>query len=61
MTPEARELAKQYGIWGEHPEFTLPYWQYEVRNDDTRLGYWDWVHQQITDHAVTTTTQEAQP
>lgn len=35
------ELGDDY--WGEHPEHTLIEWQEEVTNDDTRLGYWEWV------------------
>ena len=37
------ELLSRYGYWGEHPEFPLEDWKYEVRNDDTRAGYWEWV------------------
>ena len=31
------------GMWGEHPEFPVDDWLYEVDNGDTRLGYWVWV------------------
>lgn len=30
-------------FWGQAPDYPLEDWQYEVANDDTRLGYWDWV------------------
>ena len=41
-------LAEQHGApWGTHPDYPLSDWQYEVNNDDTRLGYWDWVAAQI--------------
>lgn len=31
------------GIWGEHPDHPSADWRIEVENQDTRLGYWDWV------------------
>lgn len=33
--------------WDEHPVFLVSDWQYEVRNDDTRLGYWEWVNKKL--------------
>lgn len=30
-------------VWGSDPDHPVEQWQYEVENDDTRLGYWDWV------------------
>ena len=39
----AGQLRKRYGYWGEHPEWPTSDWVYEVRNDDTRQGYWEWV------------------
>jgi hypothetical protein len=42
MSPE--EIADLYGgNWSQHPRFPVSDWQYEVTNDTTRLGYWDWV------------------
>ena len=35
------------GTWGEHPEHSVQDWQYEVANDDTRLGYWAWVMHRV--------------
>jgi hypothetical protein len=29
--------------WGEDRQFPREDWHYEVRNQDTNLGYWDWV------------------
>lgn len=29
--------------WGEDPEYPRKDWKHEVANDDTQLGYWDWV------------------
>jgi len=44
MSEEARRLADRYGgVWKDHPDFAVSEWQYEVRNGDTRAGYWDWV------------------
>jgi len=31
------------GIWGQHPSFPAADWGAEATNNDTRLGYWDWV------------------
>ena len=30
-------------LWAEDPRFPRRDWHYEVSNDDTLLGYWDWV------------------
>ena len=30
-------------IWDSDPDYPVSEWQYEVANDDTRLGYWEWV------------------
>ncbi|QAY80367.1 hypothetical protein [Sphingosinicella sp. BN140058] len=35
------------GVWGHHPQFPVTDWRHEVANDDTRLGYWEWVASQI--------------
>jgi hypothetical protein len=35
---------------GEDPAFahlSLDAWQHLVQADETRLGYWDWVHQEL--------------
>ncbi len=29
--------------WQDDPEFSFSEWQYEVAQNDTRLGYWQWV------------------
>jgi hypothetical protein len=34
---------KDRNYWGEDPRVPLCEWQYEVRNGDTRLGYWEFV------------------
>jgi hypothetical protein len=30
-------------VWGEDRRFPRDDWSYEVRNNGTNLGYWDWV------------------
>jgi hypothetical protein len=41
---EIAELEDQHGgQWGEHPSYPLSDWKYAVANDGTRLGYWEWV------------------
>ena len=37
------DLIAAYGYWGEHPDYALKDWKYEVANGDTRAGYWEWV------------------
>ena len=46
----AREAVKTYqlsekfgGHWEVHPDHPLDDWKYEVANNDTKLGYWNWV------------------
>jgi hypothetical protein len=35
------------GYWGEDPRFPVGDWKYEVANDRTRDGYWEWVKLRI--------------
>lgn len=45
-------ICEQFGgVWGEHLDFPVEYWQDEVSNDDTRLGYWDYVEARIEQEA----------
>jgi hypothetical protein len=30
-------------VWGECADYPRRDWKDEVQNDDTNLGYWDWV------------------
>lgn len=30
-------------VWDVDPEYPLESWKFNVLNDFTRLGYWDWV------------------
>jgi hypothetical protein len=32
--------------WDEDPQFSVGDWRYEVANDDTRLGYQEWIEHQ---------------
>lgn len=32
--------------WGGDKEFPVIDWKYEVANDETLLGYWEWVANQ---------------
>jgi len=43
------ELIDKYGYWGAHPDHLLEDWLYEVRNSDTRFGYWEWVIERMVD------------
>jgi len=42
----AREIDPIVEHWGDDPVFAVENWRYEVENDDTRLGYVDWVRNQ---------------
>ena len=35
------------GTWGNHSNYPVEDWGYEVSNDETRLGYWEWVAAKI--------------
>ena len=45
MTTEKqiRDYKELHGVWSDHPDFPSSDWKEEVANDETRLGYWDWV------------------
>jgi hypothetical protein len=44
MSPEAYLLADEHGgIWKENDKFPVADWQRDVSEDNTRLGYWDWL------------------
>jgi hypothetical protein len=44
LNTAASALAEQAGgHWGKHDAHPVQDWQHEVANDDTRLGYWEWV------------------
>ena len=31
------------GYWGENEQYPVSDWKYEVLNDCTRRGYWEWL------------------
>lgn len=41
----AEELRSRYDY--EHPQYTRDEWRQEVRDDNTLLGYWEWVAHRI--------------
>ena len=40
---ESRVKVGHNGHWDDDNEYTIDQWKGEVQDDDTRLGYWDWV------------------
>jgi hypothetical protein len=48
--------------WAEDPEYPVQDWRYEVTNDDTRLGYLDWVaaQKQLEQTGITPETEQPQ-
>jgi len=44
---DAAQLRATHGTWGEDPDFPVEDWQHGVANDETRLGYWEWVEARI--------------
>lgn len=42
MTLKER-LIEELGIWGELEDYPRSDWIAEVQNQNTQLGYWDWV------------------
>ena len=34
-------------LWGEHPKYSKGDWRYEIDNNDTVLGYWEWVYMKL--------------
>lgn len=49
MEDDVEILINKYGYWGEHPDHDVDSWKYEIANNDTRLGYWDWVDARESD------------
>lgn len=48
----ADELIKKYGVWGEHPDFPVQDWRYQVINNETRIGYLEWVAAELEFAAI---------
>jgi hypothetical protein len=47
MSTPTKDLIRQFGYWGEHPDHPVSDWQSEVANRDTRRSYWAWVAARI--------------
>ena len=45
--PSSIELLMAEDLWGEHPIYSRDDWQSEVLQENTQLGYWDWVGHQL--------------
>jgi hypothetical protein len=44
---DASDLKESYGHWNSHPVYRVSDWMEIVSYGDTRLGYWEWVADQI--------------
>lgn len=44
----AEEFSEKYGYWSEHPEHPRSGWIFDAVNEDTQLGYWEWVADRIS-------------
>jgi hypothetical protein len=50
MDKDYRELADEFGgWWGKHPNHPPSDWSAEVSENETRLGYWEWVSVKLED------------
>ena len=47
--PESQKLANIYGWWGQHPKYPRADWGSECFDNNTTLGYWEWVVGRIDD------------
>lgn len=36
-----------YEYWDSHPDFPVSDWRHEVADNNTRMGYWDWVRSEM--------------
>ena len=48
------------GYWGNHPDHPTHDWRQEVANNETRLGYWEWVEGKLNDRAKEGDAQAAE-
>lgn len=44
---ESMKLVEEYGYRAEFEEFPREDWLHEVREDNTRRGYWGWVYNKL--------------
>lgn len=48
MDADIEALSEKHGgYWGEHRLYPLSDWQEHVCNNETRLGYWEYVEAQL--------------
>jgi len=47
MIVTASDLLQDHRYWEDHPDYPRTDWFYEVTNNKTRLGYWEWVAEKI--------------
>ncbi len=48
MSEIAKALKEAHGgHWGELEGHDVADWRYEVANEDTKLGYWEWAANRI--------------
>lgn len=47
LTPQQLDEKHNPMGYGEHPVFTRSQWREEVCDDNTLLGYWEWVMHQV--------------
>jgi hypothetical protein len=43
MRYDSETLRRRFGNWGNHSRYPHSDWQHEVAENNTRLGYWEWV------------------
>ena len=46
VTKSATEAQTYRDVWAEDPDYPVSDWKYQIENNDTRRGYWDWVEAQ---------------
>lgn len=51
MTVEELKAANG-GHWGSHPKFTVARWMDDVSAGNTRLGYWEWMLEELLEAAL---------
>jgi hypothetical protein len=42
-----QEQIDNWDHWDSHPAYPVEDWKYEVANDDTRLGYKEWLKHRL--------------
>lgn len=52
LRPEVMAVLVREGVWGEFPGHPRSDWREEAMADNTILGYWAWVSNQIQVHGV---------